>query len=393
MDARILAWGLLFAMTSPSTGSSFDKVILRQAQDAQSRHIGIRIEAAPAPEYDALFQRSNGWIGADGDYSVTVDKNTVLWLYSDTFVGTVKDNRRVDTVMINNSVGVQRVGSKRPVEFFYRTDKDGKPGAFITPDDGRGYFWLFDGAMTSKGLFLFLTRVEHSDRSAVFPFKLFGMSLGHVTNPTDPPLKWHIEQRNVPFSRFTTSGATFFGSATLKAGPYIYIYGVDSFAKDAAGNRLHAMIVARVAEDKLGDFAAWRFFSRGKWVIGFEHCDPLFSVAPTEYSVSYVPGIRQYAAVYTEGGIYGKIMVRLSQKPQGPWGPPVKVYDCPDRDSHEKTYSYAAKAHPELSDSLNELIVTYATNSMHFPDVFDDARLYWPRFVKLTFEKEVTSYE
>jgi hypothetical protein len=345
------------------------------------------IKAVPLPEYDALFQRTSGWIGADGDYSVALDKDTTVWLYSDTFVGKVKDNHRVDTVMINNSVAVQRIGGTKSVEFFYGTDKDGKPSAFITPDDGRGYFWLFAGTFTSKGLFLFLTRVEHSDTNPVFPFKLFGMALGHVTNPSDAPSKWQIEQRQVPFCRFTTEGSTFFGSATLTVGSQVYIYGVDSFDKDAEGKRTNAMVVARVDEDKLGDFTAWRFLSGGKWVTGAEHCDPLFSVAPTEYSVSYVPGIKQYAAVFTEGGIYGKIMVRLAPKPEGPWGPAVKVYDCPDRDWHEKTYSYAAKAHPELSKNPNELIVTYATNSMDFSDPFTDARIYWPRFVKLTFEK------
>jgi len=352
----------------------------------------IHIKAAPAPEYDALFQRSSArtassWIGADGDYSVALDKDTVLWLYSDTFVGNVKDNRRVDTVMINNSIAIQRIGAKKSVEFFYGTDKGGKPSAFVIPDDGRGYYWLFDGAMTTKGLFFFLTRVEHSDASPVFPFRLFGMNLAHVTNPSDPPPKWRIEQHNVPFSRFMRDGTIHFGSATLKAGSYFYIYGVDSFRKDEAGNRLNAMIVARVPEDKFGSFPAWRFFSGGKWKTGFEQCDPMFSNVATEYSVSYIPGIKQYAAVYTEGGLYGKIIVRLSPKPEGPWGPPITVYECPDKDWHEKTYSYAAKAHPELSDSPNELIVTYATNSMHFPDLFDDARLYWPRFVRLTFGK------
>lgn len=339
------------------------------------------------PEYEELFHTTSGWIGADGDYSVPLDRDTVLWLYSDTFVGQVQDNRRIDTVMINNSIGVQRIGATKSVDFFYGTDKDGKPSASIIPDDDRGYFWLFAGTLTSKGLFLFLTRVEHSDVNAGFPFRLFGMALGHVTNPSDPPSKWQIEQSQLPFCSFTAEGTRFFGSATLTVGSDVYIYGVDSFHKDAHGNPTNAMIVARVPEGKFGDFAAWRFLSGGRWVTDAEQCDPLFSFAPTEYSVSYVPGIKQYAAVFTEGGIFGKIMVRLAPKPEGPWGPAVQVYDCPDKDWHEKAFSYAAKAHPELSDNPHELIVTYAANSTHFPDLFDDARLYWPRFVKLTFEE------
>ena len=226
--------------------------------------------------------------------------------------------------------------------------------------------------------------------------------------PSGSPLEWKITQRSVPFTRFAKDQSIFFGSAALEVGSHIYVYGLDSRRKAESGERKSApslqvsipggmgMIVARVSEDKLGDFEAWRFYAGGKWGTSFEKCQRLCEDIPTEFSVSYVPGIRQYAAVYTEGGIYGVIIVRLAPKPEGPWGEPIKVFDPipPGIDTwrdgkrwHEKTYSYAAKAHPELSRSPNELIVTYATNSMHFADLFDDARLYWPRFVKLTFQR------
>jgi hypothetical protein len=339
------------------------------------------------PEYDALFARTSGWIGADGDYSVPLDKNTTLWLFSDTFVGEVKDGKRVGAAMINNSAATFDTGCKKSAEFFYRVAQDGKPASFITPDDGRGYFWLFDAVTTSKGLYMFLTRVEHSDASPVFPFKLFGMRLGHVEKPSGSPLEWKITQRDVPFTRFAEGSSIFFGSAAMKAGSEVYIYGLDSRPVGEPAERKAAMIVARVPEDRMGEFDAWRFYSNGKWTSDWESCGRLFEGCPTEYSISYVPGIKQYAAVYTEGGIYGNIIVRLAPRPEGPWGEPIRVFDCPDKRWHEKTYSYAAKAHPELSKSPNELIVTYATNSMHFPDVFDDARLYWPRFVRLCFQR------
>lgn len=43
-----------------------------------------------APEWDTLFQRNSGWIGADGDYSIPLNRDTTLWLFSDTLVGKVK---------------------------------------------------------------------------------------------------------------------------------------------------------------------------------------------------------------------------------------------------------------------------------------------------------------
>jgi len=344
----------------------------------------VDIKAVPMPERDALFQRADGWIGADGNYSIALDKDTVLWLFSDTFVGKVQDNHRIDTVMINNTLGIEHLGSDMPVEFFYPSNEDGAPASFVTPDDGHGYFWLFHGALTSKGLFTFLMHIEHSDENAGFPFRHIGVSLGHVPNPSDPPLQWHLTQTRVPFSRFAPKGSTSFGAATMKSNEYIYIYGVDSIGEDDKWQP-NGMIVARVLEDKFGDFTAWRFWTGSEWGTNFEQCESLFSNVATEYSVSYVPGIGQYAVVYMEAGIAGRIAVRLSPKPEGPWGEPTIIFDCPDKDWHEKAFSYSAKAHPEISSDPNELIVTYATNSTHFPDLFDDARLYWPKFVRLTF--------
>ncbi len=346
----------------------------------------VRITATALPEYDAKFQRTDGWTGADGDYSVALDDTTVAWLFSDTFVGSVRDNRRVNATLVNNSIGIQRLDSSKPLEFFYGTGDDGKPAAFVKPEDGKGYFWLFSGVSTSNGLYIFLLRIKRSDANPAFPFKTFGTALGYISNPSDPPPKWRITQQRFPFCRFTDNGSLLLGSAALKVGAYVYIYGSDSLRKDKDGNRIHSMIAARVPEDKMGDFSKWRFLSGGKWVTNATRCDALFDAPPTEFSVSYVPGIKQYAAVYMHRGIFGKIMVRLAPSPEGPWGEEKMVFECPDQNWHEAAYSYAAKAHPELSTDPNELIVTYATNSMEFTDLFEDARLYWPRFVRLTFD-------
>lgn len=344
------------------------------------------ISASPAPELDALFQRTEGWIGADGDYSIRLDHNRVLWLFSDTFVGSVVGGRRVDTTMINNSAAIQRQGANDFVEFFYKADPSSVPQSFVTPDEAEGYYWLFSSTLTSEGLYLFLLRVVPDDRNPAFPFRLTGMSLGQVTDPSASPDRWHISQRRVPFTRFGPDESVFFGSATLNVGGYVYVYGLKSARKD--GGKTSAMSVARVQEDSFGDFTAWRFLANGKWGCDFEQCDALISPMPTEFSVSYLPGVERYVTVYTEGGIFGIIAVRLAPKPEGPWSDPIRVYDCPDKNWHEKAYCYAAKAHPELATAPDELVVTYACNSTNFPDLFSDARLYWPRFVRVKISRK-----
>src|SRR4029078_11412566 len=97
--------------------------------------------AESAPQYDQLFQRTNGWTGADGDFTVTLSNGLTLWLFSDTFVGDVRGGHRVHATMINNSVALQHGvdPANARVEFFYGKSTKGKPAALITPADGKGW--------------------------------------------------------------------------------------------------------------------------------------------------------------------------------------------------------------------------------------------------------------
>ncbi len=350
----------------------------------------VSVTAEPVTEYGQMFYRESGWLGADGDYSVSLGPERLLWLFSDTFVGKIKDGHRVDTVMINNSVGIQKLKTPASIEYYYRKGAKGTPVSYITPDDGRGYFWLFDGIRTSKGLYLFLMRVETVNPNAAFGFRSFGTSLGHVENPDDSPDKWRITQRAIPYSKYPAEGSLHFGSAIMKESEYVYLYGLDSTRTNKEGKRERGMILARVPEDKLGDFDKWRFYSNGKWGTDFTTCSLICPDIPSEFSVSYQKSIKQYVLTYTEGGIFGTIVVRLASKPMGPWGDPIAVYTCPDHNLYKETFSYAAKAHPELPCAPNELIVSCITNTTNFSQLFDDARLYWPHFIRLTFENKDT---
>src|SRR5208282_1023662 len=164
---------------------------------ALSAYAGSGFIGRAAPEWDALFQRESGWIGADGDYSIPLDRDTTLWLFSDTFVGRVKDGKRLDARMINNSIALQR-GTNAP-EFFYGTATNGQPASFVTPQGSRrGYFWLAHGLRTDRGLFFFMQRVETVNSGTPFGFKLRDGWLAQVANPDATPARWRITQTQVP---------------------------------------------------------------------------------------------------------------------------------------------------------------------------------------------------
>ena len=336
--------------------------------------------SSPLPQYDHLFQRTNDWTGADGDFAVTLTNGLTLWLFSDTFVGDMQDGRRTGTTMVHNSAAWQRGldPALATVEFFHGQTADGKPASLIAPADGRGWFWLFDGVMAHGKLYLFLQQIESTDDHSAFGFRQTGVTLGEVANPLAPPPQWNVHQQPLPFAQFGSGETRDFGSAVLATNGYVYVY----------GNREHKgggkqMILARVPDSGLMDFPAWQFRSRDGWTNNVSGLDDLCPGLASEYSVSWLPALQRYVLICTKGGMSDQIIARTAPEPWGPWSAPRVVFRCPEMTWNPRNFCYAAKAHPMLALQPDELIVTYAANSYELSGVINDARLYWPRFVRV----------
>lgn len=346
----------------------------------------------PLPKYNRLFYNQEGWIGADGSYSVKLSDNITLWLYGDTLIGDIINDKRQTTGMINNSIALQH--GKDPltadVKFFWKTARDGKATSFIIPADNTGWFWPCDGVVVENKFYIFfaqiITKGEEKDKQPVSPFefRVIGTWLAVVENPLDNPTAWRIKQHKIPWGRFSTNGNMFFGSALLKDKSSVYIYGYNE--NWAHGTNKRDMIAARVPADKIADFAQWRFFDNGKWQAGTTRISDLFNGIATEYSVSYQPLIKQYVAIYSENGVSRNITARFSPTPTGPWSKPCKLYEYPECDWHQNYFCYAAKGHPAISTKDNELIITYVCNSMKLRQLSQNARIYWPRFLSVNMK-------
>jgi hypothetical protein len=342
------------------------------------------VRAEPLPGWDAKFRRTDGWVGADGAYSVPVSDNRTLWLFSDTWVGSVRDGKRAGVVLVNNTVGVQDGhGDAAKVSFTVKRDAAGKPQAVFVPPDGRGWFWPHAGVHLDGTLYLFLMQVEKTGAPGAFGFKLVAQWLGAVENPGDDPTAWKVSYSKLPFAEFAAGRTVSFGAAVLRAGTHVYVYGFEE--GPSRPRRVKRMVLARVPADKLADFDAWRFYAGGGWMGDTKELTGLASGLAAEYSVSYVPGLKKYAAVYTELGLSDRIVARFADAPEGPWSDPVLLYRCPEMKRDRRVFTYAAKAHPHLSGD-GELVVSYCANSFDLAPVINDATLYWPTFVRVTLK-------
>jgi hypothetical protein len=334
------------------------------------------------PGHETLFQRSSGWTGGDGVFSVGLDPNRILWLFGDTFIGEVKDGRHLNFVLVNNTIAVQngKEPTKAAIDFFHGYTTAGEPAAFVLPSDGAGWFWPYHGVRTQEGLFLFLIQVDRTEGPPAFDFRTVATWLGMVSNLDDPPERWQLLQRKIPWSNENR----LFGSAVLMKGEDCYIYG--TMDETSGGVRQKQLILARVPAARIMDFSQWRFYANGEWVAEVDRASRLGENVANEFSVSFQPAINRYLMLYTQDSLSKHMVFRLAPEPHGPWGEPIQFYRCPEAEWDPRIFCYAAKGHPEISLSPEEIIVTYTTNSTDLALIESDTRFYRPRFLRLRFQ-------
>ena len=341
----------------------------------------------PAPELDSLFFRTNGWIGADGDYSVAVSSNRTLWFFSDTWLGRIVGTSRTNTTMINNSIGVQTGrGAKSQVEFFWDRQTNGESAAMFRPPDGHGWFWPGAGAIIAGRLHLLLWQMESTGEPGAFGFRNAGVWHCEIANPEETPPAWRLKFQKLPFTELTANRRLIFGSAVLQYGEYLYFYGFEEHPGEKNFGR--RMILARVEKEAASDFDHWRFFSDGVWQEDFRRSSPLAPGIATEFSVHFVPALNQFVVVCSDVFLSPDVVAHTAPRPWGPWSGPTTLFRCPEAGWSGSIFCYAGKAHASLSTD-GEIVVSYAANSMKLAEVIRDARLYWPRFMHVKLSRSI----
>ncbi|PLX22559.1 MAG: hypothetical protein C0597_02325 [Marinilabiliales bacterium] len=361
----------------------------------------LSFSAEPAPEWTALMERSSGWFGADGIFSIPLDgiedqnnkDKKTLFIFSDTYIGEVENGvPKPGNVMVNNTVawmtGVKPDKSK--ILFEYNKDMEGNPISYFTPDnknskDGE-YFWLGDGFINHKkdALYIFAYHV-HKTGPNVFDFEQTNISLLKIDKPTSKGIR---KSDQIPTDLgfvHPEYGRIYFGSGifvnTKKANApnpdgYVYIYGI------AEGNK--SLLAAKVKPDKFEDIAKWTFWDGIQWVSNKEKAVPITNGVSNELSVTPTEDGR-YLLTFTVLGLSEKIGIRVGDSPVGPFGEIHEVYTCPEY-AEKGLLPYNAKAHYHLS-SPGELLISYNTITFDFwEDIQKDASIYHPRFIKVKYK-------
>ncbi|QQE13627.1 DUF4185 domain-containing protein [Planctomycetota bacterium] len=375
-----LSWCLLFLAFTLSLGCTSSQITKPQTQ---AYH-----------QANKLFHQKPQWMGADAAISIPLSTNRTIWLFGDTFIATSPSNQRKESTLIRNSIGIQNGLDPRnaTIDFFWDKQTNTKPEAFFhdqNKDPHKAWYWPGNGYRIKNGpLIIFLYDMTITDAQPPFNFALSGYTLAIINNPDETPDRWNMQIKHAPptNTKFIPASALIkdnqhLVALTIKTSPphaaTLVRYPINDIA---TGNTNHA-------QWWLGNMLGWIDQTK---LNGREPAIVIDDAAP-ESSLHYDSTTKQYIHIASYGFGETTIGYRTSSALTGPWSKPTMIFSPPEG-AEENIFVYAAKAHPELkTDQPNQLLITYATNSMNFADIFKPEKektLYYPQFVITTIPQK-----
>jgi hypothetical protein len=328
-----------------------------------------------------VTQNGPGWTGADGTYSLPLPDGTNLWMWSDSYIGTVNPTTRLrsgDLFTAHNSLTIlnQATGSWTTVGYPPKTT------SYFVPKNKNDWYWQGGGyvAEPSAGTYQIkimllewtgsFELVGHSVATLSWP----SLAISSVTSVTglDTSIEW--------------------GTKILPVGKYFHIYGL----KDPGTDTKTPYLARTTSINNLTNASKWQFWNatQGKWLAGESNATAMTGVAAVtpEYSVDQMSynGGTFYLMVGMDPQnppypLWDAVRTWYSCSPQGPWSSQTTVYTTPEAGANGckvgTLFTYNAKAHTELTDA-DGILISYNVNANDSSDLVcaDD---YKPRFVRI----------
>ncbi len=353
-------------------------------------------------EWNKLLGQTNGWIGADGIFTIplsgddrlaTAHSTTTLVVFSDTFVGQVDSgNRIVAWRMPHNTAAVLAGGTpdRAKLTYYWGTNADGSAKSLFEPSTpnakGNEWYWLQDGIAISGRVFLTAARIA-AVGEGYWGFAVTGVAM-LVSAPGQPLNFAQYTQVDAPllYDPIDGRGQIIIGAGilpnTAEAGApfpdgYIYFYGTQN---DFLNKKL---VAARVLPHLIQDFSSWRYWDGAGWSTEIGDAVVLTDRVSSELSVTPLAD-GTYALVFQADTLGSNTAVRIGQSPVGPFGPLIPIWSAPERSDPAlgtNILTYNAKAHPHLSEP-GTLYITYNVGSTSGSETLANADVTRPRFIR-----------
>ena len=361
LKSIVFAAFLLFLFQSISIGDEFTTV-----------------NAEGWPEGEALFRQDNRWLGADGAMSYRLNKNSVLWLFGDTFVAKKPGADRKNAAFVRNTIGIQHGlnPAEAKMKFYWKT-AEGYPSSYFS-EDGEVWFWPGGVTRVKDRLFIFLMAIRPTKGDVFgFGFEAFETRVILVDNPDDNPSEWNL---NEVISLKNDIGVVVGSSSLVIEDDFVYAFG----SKEDKNHDIY-LVRWNINDFYNADLSTSHWWCGDK--VGFASINhnspqPVIQKGQTEFTVHYCPHTKQYLQAQGIGFGVVPLALRQAETLTGPWTEPIEVFQ-PEEKGRKELLLYAVKSHPELSGA--DLVLSYVTNSTNADVVYKDNTVYYPRLVRINF--------
>lgn len=317
-----------------------------------------------------LFGTQKGELsGGDGAISIPLSEGTSLFLWGDSFIGEVKDNKR-DTLSSLVFGNVFQTVGERGVKTYYGGDAE-HPSSWLVADSIDGHrtaLWPEHGFVKDGILHLFLANIVMYG-SGTWDFYWHSLMYYRLS----------VVDFSVIDKRLITSeevGGIHFGFAFMQEGDDIYTYGT----KTVDAKTCLYLAKNQLVDGKLGSFS---YYANGRWSTKPAEATALLGVKQNvseQFSVIKHKG--KYILLTQERGgnnIYSYIADALP----GEWYNEKLVYTTPEPTKENGLFSYNAMAHHQYIQN-DSLLFCYNVNTADMPSHYKDASIYLPRFLKVS---------
>jgi len=333
--------------------------------------------------FDNFFKQNGpGWTGGDGSYSLLLPDGTNLWMWSDSYIGTVDPTSRLRKSYIftaHNSLTIQNQTTNTLTTVGYPP----KTSSYFAPTNKSDWFWIGDALVVQTSPGVYKIKIMLLEWTGFF--KLVGNSVATLSWPSlsiDSITKVALPDTSIEW-----------GSRIMQAGSYYYIYGL----KDPGNDNKTPYLARTTSVNNLTNPAKWQYWSatQNKWLAGQTNATALSGVAAItpEYSVDQMKysGGTFYLMTGMDAQnppypLWNAVTTWYSCNPQGPWSNKTTVYTTPEAGANGckvgTLVTYNPKAHPEFTDSTG-ILLTYNVNANTSSDLVC-ANDYMPRFLHLT---------
>lgn len=325
-------------------------------------------QVLPDPVFNSNIRQVNGgWIAGDATFSIALTNSKTLWLFGDSFIGTVNPDNSVASgaKMIRNCAILQDGNSMTAL--FGGTFQS--PKSFLpSVDENSSWFWPEHGIVENDTLKIFFSEFVLVSSPSGFSFKYTAAIMARFTFPNIAL----VDSRKLPY--YDLNGVCY-GNSILVDNGYTYIFGRQEY------DLVYHISSPHIARVPVGNIMApWEFFNGNSW-----SSDPAQSFQISNESVSPQFGVlkwdNKFVVINQEIWNSTRIYSYMSDFIEGPWNKKTLIYDTPIL--FDNTYTYRAFPHPQFNAD-GKLLISYNSNG-NSADIFNNVEVYRPRFIRVPF--------